>query len=224
LHVHAQSRVVLTTRGVFESAYGSRSYRADPLRALFRPAHVLHSDTYACETTCLSIAMPEGAPEPLAAFAVTDEGFPGVAMRLSVEVEAADSAAPLAIESLCAIVVERLRGEHHNETRSRWIARVRERLETEYADPPALAAIAAGVERDASHVAATFRKAYGTTIGDYVRAVRIWRSRRFVENPSIPLAEVAQLGGFSDQSHFTRLFRRYLGMTPAAYRRRVRGL
>jgi transcriptional regulator GlxA family with amidase domain len=32
------------------------------------------------------------------------------------------------------------------------------------------------------------------------------------------LAEIAMAAGFSDQSHFTRCFRRQFGITPAAYR------
>ena len=33
-----------------------------------------------------------------------------------------------------------------------------------------------------------------------------------------PLAEIAAEAGFADQSHFTRLFRRYLGTTPGRFR------
>ncbi|MHB1329902.1 MAG: helix-turn-helix domain-containing protein [Gemmatimonadales bacterium] len=33
-----------------------------------------------------------------------------------------------------------------------------------------------------------------------------------------PLAEVAAAVGFADQSHLTRAFKRYTGMTPGAYR------
>jgi AraC family transcriptional regulator len=33
-----------------------------------------------------------------------------------------------------------------------------------------------------------------------------------------PLGVIATQAGFADQSHFTRAFRRYVGITPARYR------
>jgi AraC family transcriptional regulator len=37
-----------------------------------------------------------------------------------------------------------------------------------------------------------------------------------------PLAEIAAGAGFADQSHFTRIFRRHVGTTPARYREQAR--
>jgi AraC family transcriptional regulator len=37
----------------------------------------------------------------------------------------------------------------------------------------------------------------------------------------MPLAVIAVRTGFSDQSHFTRLFKQYVGTTPARYRTEV---
>ncbi|MDP3908824.1 MAG: helix-turn-helix domain-containing protein [Gemmatimonadales bacterium] len=37
-----------------------------------------------------------------------------------------------------------------------------------------------------------------------------------------PLSDVALRAGFADQSHFTRFFRRTMGVTPLAYRRERR--
>ncbi|MGH7559893.1 MAG: helix-turn-helix domain-containing protein [Gemmatimonadales bacterium] len=37
-----------------------------------------------------------------------------------------------------------------------------------------------------------------------------------------PLSEIALRAGFYDQSHFTNVFHRTLGVTPAAYRARLR--
>jgi len=222
-HEHVEDRVVLTLCGRFESVYGSRRYLLDARRAMFRPAGVHHADVYPFETICLSIALPVDVVDRPAALALGDEELPSIAERLSAEVDATDSAAPLAIEALCAIVVGRFRVASHDEQQADWVRCIRERIDGEYADPPALTTIAASVGRDVSHVATTFRNAYGLTIGDYVRDVRIWRLRRLVEDAAIPLAEVAQLGGFADQSHFGRLFRRRFGMTPGEYRRRARG-
>lgn len=222
-HEHPEDRLVLTLSGTFESVYGRRRYPLDASRALFRPAGVRHLDLYPVDAVCLSIALPVDVAPGLVEFKLTDGEFPSFVSRLSSEVDATDSAAPLAMEALCAMMIGRMRVVHHEERRPRWIHQVRERVEADYADPPTLAAIAASVNRDVSHVATTFRKAYGTTIGDYVRDVRIWRLRRLVEDASIPLADVAQLGGFADQSHFARLFRRRFRMTPGAYRQRTLG-
>ncbi|MBA3496775.1 MAG: helix-turn-helix domain-containing protein [Gemmatimonadales bacterium] len=37
------------------------------------------------------------------------------------------------------------------------------------------------------------------------------------------LAEIALAAGFADQSHFSNLFRREMGVSPSAFRRAVRG-
>jgi AraC family transcriptional regulator len=37
-----------------------------------------------------------------------------------------------------------------------------------------------------------------------------------MEGPNPVLSEIAQRTGFSDQSHFTRLFKREFGITPGA--------
>jgi len=221
MHEHRESRLVLTARGQFQSAYGSVRYTSDPRRALYRPAYVSHTDAYACETLCLSIALPGDVALHPNAFEVADEEFCSVAVRLSAEMDATDSAAELVADSLCAITAERLQCKRPERRRARWIARVRERLEDEYANPPRLATLAAGTNHDVTYMAATFRRTYGMTIGDYVRTLRLAHVRPLVEDSSVPLAEVAQRGGFSDQSHFTRLFRRRFGMTPDAYRQRA---
>jgi transcriptional regulator GlxA family with amidase domain len=41
---------------------------------------------------------------------------------------------------------------------------------------------------------------------------------RLRREPALPLAWLALEGGYADQSHFTREFRRLAGVTPAVYR------
>jgi AraC-like DNA-binding protein len=59
---------------------------------------------------------------------------------------------------------------------------------------------------------------------------RTWITRRRVEaaqalmlTTSIPLSEIALRCGMSDQSHFTRAFRRVVGDTPYSWRQTRRG-
>ena len=63
-----------------------------------------------------------------------------------------------------------------------------------------------------------FKAETGRSLTDYIRTVRIDKSRELLLDTSLPLAEVAGRCGFDDQSYFTRLFRRQVGVTPKRYR------
>lgn len=224
-HAHQEDRVVLTASGQFGSTYGSRAFRLDAFRAIYRPAHLEHLDCYPRETACITIRLSPSDPSPASAFDFADDDLPSAARRLWAELDAGDSASELAIESLGGEIIARVTsGASGKEAHPQWVHSVRDRIEDEYDDPPTLRAIARDVERNVCHVAATFRRIYGKSVGQYVRDVRIWRTRALLEDASIPLAEVAARGGFADQSHFARLFKRRFSMTPADYRRRTRFL
>ena len=55
-------------------------------------------------------------------------------------------------------------------------------------------------------------------VGEYGRRARIEWAAAQIAAGDRPLAEIAAEAGFADQSHFTRLFRRYLGTTPGRFR------
>jgi AraC family transcriptional regulator len=52
----------------------------------------------------------------------------------------------------------------------------------------------------------------------YVLRRRIEHARQLLSQPSVTVLEAAVSSGFSDQSQFTKLFRRVVGMTPTRYR------
>lgn len=64
----------------------------------------------------------------------------------------------------------------------------------------------------------SFQATYGLSPSDYLRQCRL-RSARAMLAAGRPAAEVAAATGFADQSHLTRWFGRYFGVTPAAYQR-----
>ena len=72
-------------------------------------------------------------------------------------------------------------------------------------------------------VIARFRRATGLTPRDYAQ---LWRFHRFVTEVTAMTApgdwaSLAPLGGYYDQAHVIRAFRRFSGWTPTEYRRRV---
>jgi AraC family transcriptional regulator len=71
-----------------------------------------------------------------------------------------------------------------------------------------------------SHFARAFRVSFGQPPHTYVMARRIERAKRLLlsEKP-LALAEIALCCGLSDQAHLSRMFRKLVGESPAAWRR-----
>jgi AraC-like DNA-binding protein len=64
-----------------------------------------------------------------------------------------------------------------------------------------------------------FRALFGTTPREYLLRVRVNAACRFLETTGWTVARVALEAGFFDHSHFIRIFRRLMGLTPSAYRK-----
>ena len=75
----------------------------------------------------------------------------------------------------------------------------------------------AGVSR--FHFARQFRLSTGESPMGYLRRVRIERSKSILQTRNATIAEVAVRLGFSDQSHFTRIFGRIVGVSPGSFAR-----
>ena len=78
--------------------------------------------------------------------------------------------------------------------------------------------IAAAVGVHPVYLATAFREKFGVTVGEFVRRLRIEHACDELKKGDLPLATIALQAGFVDQSHFSRLFKLYVGTTPAKYR------
>ncbi len=85
-----------------------------------------------------------------------------------------------------------------------------------------LSVIAEALEIDPAQLSRRFHQELGCTIGERIRARRIEHVCGRLRS-KLPLSEIALEAGFADQSHMTRVFRQWMGVTPAAYRRALEG-
>ena len=58
------------------------------------------------------------------------------------------------------------------------------------------------------------------SFGDYIRKLRIEKAIHLLNESEYSLAEIAYLTGFSDQSHFNRIFKKTTGKSPSAFRKK----
>ena len=81
-----------------------------------------------------------------------------------------------------------------------------------------------GISRDLSinpsYLSREFSKYFeDLSFGDYIRKHRIEKATELMKSSSYSLTEIAYLTGFSDQSHFTRIFKKHTGQNPSSYRK-----
>lgn len=230
-HAHDAAFICLVVRGGFDESY--RRWRRDgaPGRLFYyapdaphslkyssRGARVFHVEIPRNSTTLAGEAPspPEMAADSLGREALT------LAFRLYRAWRSTDSAAPLAVESLCReLLASAFHCARNERRRPRWLKQVRASLNDRFIDPPSLTDLAAEVGVHPAHLARTFRRRFGCTTGEYIRRLRVAVAVQKLAVTRVALAEVAAEAGFADQSHFGRVFKLQTGVTPAQYRRAV---
>jgi AraC family transcriptional regulator len=229
-HIHPHARFVLLLSGGITEIRGDDTQTYGPSTLLFRRGDEPHAYMVGrTGATCLIVDVDEEwqararlhAPvlEQSAAFR---GGFVlHLAHRLYGEFRLRDEVSRLAIESITLGVLaeaSRRAAQATERPAPSWLQQARALVDTHFSKPLPLVEVARRVGVHPVHLARTFRRVHRITFAGYVRHVRIEFARRELEASVTPLGDIAVAAGFCDQSHFSRLFKRYTGQTPAEYR------
>jgi AraC family transcriptional regulator len=71
------------------------------------------------------------------------------------------------------------------------------------------------------HFARAFRQSMGATPHQYVLKRRIDKARALLRQPGSTIDAVATATGFADASHFSKIFRKQVGVTPKTWQRQI---
>ncbi len=198
-----------------------------PQTAIFKPAGELHSNCFsAAPARCLLIELrdpdlvaPKLALDRLAS--TRDLASARSALALWCELAEPDTCSPLVIDQLALELFERMLGTGPPaRPPSPRVHRATEALHDAPREAWTLSSLARHVGLHPSHLARAFRVAHGCTVGAYLRGLRVNELARSLALDVRAIASLAVEQGFADQSHATRAFKRWMGLTPAAFRRR----
>jgi len=95
-------------------------------------------------------------------------------------------------------------------------------LETHYGEPIHVRDAARISGLSESHFMNFFKRTTGQSFMTYLNHCRIERAQALLVTTDIAMSQISQETGFCDQSYFGNVFRRLVGMAPAAYRRKFR--
>lgn len=92
-------------------------------------------------------------------------------------------------------------------------------LEENYKNNFDLQAVADAVGYNKNYLCSIFKKDSGITVGDCLYLIRVRKAAEFISYSDMELAQVAENTGFSNVSHFNRVFRQITDIPPGQYRR-----
>jgi AraC family transcriptional regulator len=233
-HDHATPTICFVLNGTFTEVWRGGSVACVSSTLKFTPAGERHWDRFDRGDVRGLLIEPDddqvAAIRPHATVLDERESFQGgflstLGWRIYQEMQRPDPAAPLAIEGLLLELVasaSRLRESGAEIGRPRWLEQARDRIHAELSHRPSLSSLARAVGVHPVTLARAFRQAFGCTVGEYVRQLRIERAAHQLAGTELSLAEIALAAGFSDQSHFSNMFRERTGLSPSKFRRVVR--
>jgi AraC family transcriptional regulator len=230
-HQHAEAFFDLVLDGACSEVVQGRPRQRERLTLGFHPAGEVHSSCwYGPQARCLAIEVPPTLIDRVRHYSpILDHSvsFPAgpprlLATRLYDEFQHLDEVSPLVIEGLTLELLAgcaRQGGSTRQRTPPRWLEQVQELLHDRFTEQLTLDDIADAVGVHPAHLARVFRQVHACSVGAYVRRLRVEFACRCLSTSNTSLVEIALAAGFSDQSHFSRTFKRHLGLSPAVFRK-----
>ena len=227
-HSHERPCLSVVLSGRYEERVGRRVFDPVPGSCVLKPAGEVHADRLGERGSHqLLVEWNEGAAGLGATARLWAEArclrpatvLP-LATRITHELREQDGVTPLAVEGLLLeLISELVRTSSTGVRPTRAIVRARDYLHDNFRSAISVHDLAEVAGLSPDHTARVFRETFGSTIGDYLRDVRLAFAASALAGGNEPIARIALDAGFADQSHLTRHFRRRMGLTPAAYRR-----
>ncbi len=154
-------------------------------------------------------------------FSLKDPYIKNLIKSIYRELQPGDDSARVTINGLLLQIFGRMiKLNHENyDHRPQWLRRIVEILRDNYSENFSLAKLSSSAGVHPVYLSYAFQKHFKMTIGQYARLAKVEAAKKLLDNPRFTLTEISYMCGFSDQSHFIRIFKSITGLTPGKFRR-----
>jgi len=229
-HPHPEAHLGLVLTGQYTEVVRGKAEQCVPGIIRYLPANEPHSLRLTSSGRSLFIRIQPCVVERLKDYTLFEPragdmlgNTVPLSRQLYQEFRDADQASALAVECLVLeLLIQNNRGRKLPSCKaSPALMRARDVLHECNHGKLGLQQIATEIGMHPVHLSREFHRVFGRTLSDYARCLKLRRAQVLLANPNTPLSEISQLCGFHDQSHFSRCFKKYLGVTPLSYRKQA---
>jgi AraC-like DNA-binding protein len=127
------------------------------------------------------------------------------------------------VEHVFAEVFEKYLKQKRSKKTPTWAKELKEIIQDQIDTNISLKQLSKDLDINPAYLSREFSKYFNDlSFGDYIRKMRIERAIEYLHTSSFSLTKIAYLTGFSDQSHFTRIFKKHTGQSPSIFRKSIR--
>jgi|GEM_PF-4940795 len=223
-HSHGELHLCIVQSGQFEEREGKRYHRCSvDIARLSRPgvSHELYTEKDASSGKMIELLPGWGYNDPR----FLKEDMSNVYLSLSDDralihdiVTNLEKSEIISLKPF--LLVRQLLANHAfaEYQRPSWYDEVKAYLDDNYLEQSLSIRLAIETGLHRTHFARQFFRAFGCSVGEYTRVQRLDHAIYLIRNSALPLSAIAHECMFSDQSHLTRSFKTYVGLTPGMYK------
>jgi AraC family transcriptional regulator len=232
-HTHEDSHFCFILDGAYITSARNVDKICSPATLLFNPEGTTHQDRFYSRggrffTVSISAEnlnrVRDGIDLIDHATGLSDFEATWLATRLYRESRIPDQFSPLIMEGMAIELLGHSARKLKSPaiSRPRWLEMAHELIHDCCTENLSVKEIARIVGVHPFHLTRTFRKYYGCSTAEYLRSCRLKTAAALLRDSLFPLADIALECGFSDQSQFTKSFKKGTGMTPGEFRETFR--
>ncbi len=116
--------------------------------------------------------------------------------------------------------IERLNDDKQESSGSEVCDKALEKIEKEYANSEiSLVSISNDIAISPNYLSSVIRKSTGSTFVDLLTKKRVEKAKELLTTSNMKIREITEQCGYNDQHYFSYCFKKYVGMSPNAFRR-----
>jgi hypothetical protein len=127
------------------------------------------------------------------------------------------------VEHLLIEIFEKYLKQKSSKKPPAWVQEIRNLIQDQIDTTVTLKELSKELDINPAYLSREFSRHFDNlSFGEYIRKERIEKAIEYLKTSSYSLTKIAYLTGFSDQSHFTRIFKKHTGKSPSVYRKQLK--